>query len=499
MAVKSIIEVDVDEGGFKAFNALYEKYQANLAKAPGLWAQAGKEVQSMRTGFEAIAAALLAQNELTRRAASEQKSVASEADRAARSWRGISQSAKSFVGDIEKATTSLLRWGALTGVIGGLVGAGGLFGIERLAQGVAANRRSSLGLGTTYGEQQAFQSSFSRLVDPDALLSGVSGALAGNRTALFGAGLSAEQMQGSTAQVSLEVLKSVKRLVDQTADSQLGWLPQARRLGELGFDAERLRLLKRTPQSELGDLYSQFGVNQNKFNLPSETQKSWQDFVTRLDNAGKSINTVFVEGLVKLESGLNKLSKSFEDVIRAFVKSPTLERWITDINTTLEQWATEIAKPEFLKSVDEFTASLDRMVTAVGGAAKWILSWFPEKGPETPSKSKPWLDLGPLGTIDPHLEPGSIADRLVPKFGTNPANAAPAGRPDVSFTKPAENKIQDHFQPAPWPPSVSPQSSNGTPGKYVNSGLGNDGYSPTVVTIENNTGGNVNVSVNGLV
>jgi hypothetical protein len=36
MAVKSIIEVDVDEGGFKAFNALYEKYQANLAKASGL-------------------------------------------------------------------------------------------------------------------------------------------------------------------------------------------------------------------------------------------------------------------------------------------------------------------------------------------------------------------------------------------------------------------------------------------------------------------------------
>ena len=34
--------------------------------------------------------------------------------------------------------------------------------------------------------------------------------------------------------------------------------------------------------------------------------------------------------------------------------------------------------------------------------------------------------------------------------------------------------------------------------KYVTRARGMDGYAPTVVTIENNTGGNANVSINGL-
>jgi hypothetical protein len=40
-----------------------------------------------------------------------------------------------------------------------------LFGINRMAEGVASGRRSSMGLGIGYGEQKAFQNAFGRFVD----------------------------------------------------------------------------------------------------------------------------------------------------------------------------------------------------------------------------------------------------------------------------------------------------------------------------------------------
>ncbi|MCV5714587.1 hypothetical protein OFN39_35825, partial [Escherichia coli] len=46
---------------------------------------------------------------------------------------------------------SLLSWGGIVGIFTGVLGVGGLFGINRLAATTGAQRFTSLGLGTSIG------------------------------------------------------------------------------------------------------------------------------------------------------------------------------------------------------------------------------------------------------------------------------------------------------------------------------------------------------------
>jgi hypothetical protein len=561
MTVRSIIDVELNDDKFKAFAALFEKYSATLAKTPGAWAAAGKEIQGSRKGFEAIAAAMLAQNEMTRRAATEQRKNVNELDRASTLWRSMARSTSNVAGNIRAMTGQLLKWASITGIVSGLVGAGGLFGIDRLALGVASGRRSSLGLGTGYGEQRAFQTNFGRLIDPDTLLSGVSTALAGNRTALFGAGLSGNQLQGSTAQVSVEVLKSVKRLVDRTDESQLGFVANARRLGELGFGVEDLRRLKRTSAGEFQGLIGQYGANRGEFDLPRDVSRRWQEFTTQMSRAGQGIENTFVRGLAPLAPGLTKLSESFEKVVKAFLLSPTLEKWITALDVGLEKLAKYIGTPEFEKNVRDFAVNLGNAAVAVGQFAAWVVGKSPEgattggllgekEGHDTWNEmlrgSRILRDrraagtdtlggqfLGSLtganllgivrrseGSGDQAVSPAGAVGRYqiepgtARQYGFDPSRLKdPAYNETVAKTILADlvrryhgntNEILAAYNAGPGVANryrasgdnagVLPRETQ----KYIDRAQHMQGYTPIVVSVENNTGGNAAVSVNGL-
>ena len=376
MAVKSIIDVDVNDEAFKNFQALYEKYQKALEKAPGTWAAATAEIQKQRKGFESIAAALLAQNEIARRGIGETERGGHAAERSAGLWRSMAQSTKSVAANVKEATTSLLKWSALTGLITGLVGAGGLYGIDRLALGVASTRKSALGLGLTFGEQKAFTTNFERLVaDPAAFLHEAAAARFDitKRVGLVGAGLTPAEMAGDTAQVGTALLTHLKNIADNTDPRLFAQVIQARRLPTTPEELERLR---ETPRDEFVKLLQQMRDDQEKFGLPKDMQLRWQNFVTQMSRAGQGIENTFVKGLAPLAPGLTKLSESFEKVVRAFLGSPALERWIGDVDSALEKFAGYIGTEDFAKKVGDFVTGVGEMADAAGKAVAWFHGWF---------------------------------------------------------------------------------------------------------------------------
>jgi hypothetical protein len=372
--VRSVIDIDVNDAKFKAFQADFAKYDAMLKKMPGAWASAATSQDSMKEGFVGMAAAMMAQLDFLRK----KEKAEAEAARAAREqvtlWDSLSRSTKSVAGNIASATSQLLKWTALTSVVSGLLGVGGLFGIERLAGGVASGRRSSLGVGSSFGEQAAFGVNFSRLVDPDSFLGSVNEAQhdVTKRSAFYGAGLREGDIAGrSSAQVGTQLLGALKRIVDATPEAQLQQTLTARHLDQFLSlqDAQRLRSMS---PAELAELQGGFRTDQRSLGLSADNQKIWTDFSTQMSRAGGTIENVFVKGLTPLIPSLNSLSKSVTQAVETFLSTPKLGEWIRDLGTGLEKAATYLGSDDFQEKVKKFVEAFGDIVDTVVKVAPYV-------------------------------------------------------------------------------------------------------------------------------
>ena len=62
MAVKSVLDIDINDEKFKRFSALFDKYQSALGKLPGMWKDVDKETAGAAATFANITAAMMAQS-----------------------------------------------------------------------------------------------------------------------------------------------------------------------------------------------------------------------------------------------------------------------------------------------------------------------------------------------------------------------------------------------------------------------------------------------------
>lgn len=435
MAVKPILDIDVNDAKFKNFQALFDKYQTQLGKMPGTWASVGKEAKGARGSFEAVAAALMAQNEMSRRVAKSEKEAASAAKSQALTWRGMARSTREVAGNIASATKQLLKWTALTSVFTGLLGAGGLFGIDRMALNVGAGRRSAMGLGTSYGEEKSFGLNFGRFVDPGRVLGSVSEALADptKQTAFATLGMTRAEMSGGTASTAVNVLEHVKRWVDKADPRTMGTMANAMRLGDLGFGLEDLRRLKATSPAEFAAQRSAYGRDVGTLGLGANTQKAWQDFATQMSRAGTQIENVFVLGLTPLIEPLTRLSGALGNVVGNFLGSKSIKEDLDAVGRSLNRFASYVGTPEFANNVRTFAEGLGVLAAKFG----WVISAFAPRDPNEPPpapnlRTKDPLDsiIGPWTTRtapDGTTTPGSLFDFLRNK------SAAPGTTPPVTI------------------------------------------------------------------
>ena len=170
--VKSIIDIEVNDAAFKQFNALFQQYTQQLKGMPIAWRQIAIAQAGGIKGFQDLVkeqAIAIGQQRLMAEA---HKSALNLLRAQETIWQNIRRQTTGVAVNIRDMTTEFLQWSKATAAIGGLLGAGGLFGIERLAQGVSTERRSALGLGVTYGQQKAFGNAFERFADPRGVAGG---------------------------------------------------------------------------------------------------------------------------------------------------------------------------------------------------------------------------------------------------------------------------------------------------------------------------------------
>jgi hypothetical protein len=412
MTVKTLLTAEIDDKSFKAFKAQYDAYEKSLKKLPEAWQQVTKSVEGSKKGYTTLLATLVAQNVQTRLHVQAQR----EADRltmtAVDRWSTLARHSGTFAANVLRASRLMTE-------IGGLAGGGGLWGIDRMAEGVGARRRAAQGLGLRYGQQQSFELNYQRLVDTNSLLSGVSAALgtAGGRTALYGAGLRERDLRGNTGDVAAKLIPALARLADQTNPMLWGDQIKARHLDQwFGIDVEDMRRLHATSPKERGQIAASYARDQSALDLDPDAQQKWQDFAKQMGLVARHIRTVIEKDLIPLERPLEKLSSSFETAATAFLGSDTIRRWMDQAGKGLETFASYVGTPEFQKNVEDGVKAIGAFGTAVSDVVKWLSPadksyrtaaavsrtgglfgmghWFEPSTPAAAAARSPWMRTG---------------------------------------------------------------------------------------------------------
>lgn len=395
MAVKSIIDVSVNDDEFKSFAELFNKYKEQLEASKGTWEDTNAESKIAYELANRKSAVLLAQEKLQQNLAKKEKEQHDLDKERVTYWQYLVRGSREFAQNLMSAGREVLKFGAIGSVASGLLGLGGLFGFEALAGGVASGRRTSLGLNTSFGERRAFALNYGRLVEPENFLGNVQEALQdpSKRQTLYAAGLNERDLAGKdTAQVANLLLPKLKALADRTDKRFDVSVLQAYGLDRL-ISLQDFQRLRGTSAKDLAGYGRDYGRTSKALNLDERTQIAYQNFMVRLNTSGLRIETVLIKGLGRLADPLSRLSEAVVHTIETFSENGTFARWIDELGKGIQWLAKELGSGDFQKKVVQFVDDLGTLVKGTAGFVRWVTGFT--GGAKTPAgKPAPALDTG---------------------------------------------------------------------------------------------------------
>jgi len=359
----SILEVDVNDEKFKQYEATFAKYEALARTLPSTWEAVNKATSANISALRQSAAQIAKMQKAMAGVAKQQNLMMRVSQTTATQFVSLAKSSGSIASNITKATTSLLKWAGITSVLGGLVGGGGLFGITRLAESVSNNRRQSQGLGTTYGENKAFDLSYGKYVDSGSFLSNVNESVhdLSKRWALSALGISEHDIQSKdTAQLAQEALPLIRQ--KYLASGQTAQGAHAYGLDQFMSLEDLNRLAKASPE-DLQSAQNTYGKNSKLLDLSDQTAESWQNFKYQLDTAGDKIENVFVKALDPLIPSFTQLSDALANAFGTVLGDPHFKEYLDDAAVGLQDFAKYLVSDDFKESTHKFFAVIDALGT----------------------------------------------------------------------------------------------------------------------------------------
>ncbi|HGN6747176.1 TPA: hypothetical protein ACLMTC_004340 [Yersinia enterocolitica] len=392
MAAKSIIDIDVNDDKFQSFMEKFNEYQAALGDLPEAWrgvahgigdteketAKARSELEGVAKSFSDGAAAILSinsgldrLNDSLDKANKNQSGFNKNASAAKKFLSGATKDAKSLAGHIKDATTSLISWGSILGLFSGLIGAGGLFGINRLASGAASQRFTALGLGTTSGGLDSSAINYQRaLSNPTGTLGAIRDSQLDLSKRWQFQAMGINNPDQDPAKLLPQMIRNARDIFVKNGSNPQG--AEAHGLTNF-FTLDDLNRFKNMSDAEIDSMEKQSQKDAVRLQLTDQQLKQWQDFNVQLDLSNRSIRNAFVTGLAPLAPSLGKLSDAVSGAIDTFLQSPELGKWIDGLSQGIQKFGNYLASPQFKSDVDDFMSKVERMGTLIGNVVDWIL------------------------------------------------------------------------------------------------------------------------------
>ena len=394
-----VLQIPLDDEAFKKFAQLFGEYQDRLEKSPGLWRKTNEAIFSQGHALRQLG---------------ENKGATSM-------WRSIAGFSGSALSATLGITREILKWGTLLG--GGLIG-GSLFGITRMAGDVSSYRQRAMGLGMSIGGMRSFDVNFKRLGDPGGFLSAINAAISNPslQGPLYALGVNPD---GSTGQVSVAMLKAMRRLALSTPRGELGLMSDAYGLGPYG-GLEKLMILKAMGNKEFASLLAGNTADKGPLGISKQTSLAWQKFTTQMELAGGEIFTVFVKGLAPLAGPLSKLSVAFTGFLTRLMSGPLLKQGVDKLADWLNKFSVEMTSKKFQAAVSTLVSDTGKIAAAlhwIVGEIAFIRHPLSETAQAWRGAMKPSYPIhigrggGPANWIGGAAQFSAAADKLDAMFG----------------------------------------------------------------------------------
>lgn len=384
MVAKSIVDIDVNDDKFVAFMERFREYQSALDDLPEAWRvaavgigesskqteKAKGETKELGAEFNAVAEAILTINSGIDRLNTnleDSKKKQDEFNKSTRSAKGFlsdaTKDAKSLAGHIKEATASLLSWGGIVGIFTGVLGVGGLFGINRLAATTGAQRFTSLGLGTSIGALDSTAINYQKALGNPA---GTLGAIRDSQMDLskrwtFQA-MGINNPDQDPAKLLPQMIRNARDIFVQNGSTLQG--AQAHGLTNF-FTLDDLNRFKNMSDEEITAMEKRAQQDARMLQITDQQARQWQDFNVQLDYSSQSIRNTFVRGLGPLTPQLSKLSDALAGAIDTVLKSPELGKWIDALARGIERFGNYLSSPEFTSDVLSFMDGVKRLGQSV--------------------------------------------------------------------------------------------------------------------------------------
>ncbi|MGP6642745.1 lytic transglycosylase domain-containing protein [Klebsiella pneumoniae] len=391
MVAKSIVDIDVNDDKFVAFMERFREYQSALDDLPEAWRvaavgigesskqteKAKGEAKGLGAEFNAVAEAILTINSgIDRLNANLEDSNKKQDEFNKKAGQGqgfINQAkkdAKELAGHIKEATASLLSWGGIVGIFTGVLGVGGLFGINRLAATTGAQRFTSLGLGTSIGALDSTAINYQKALGNPA---GTLGAIRDSQMDLskrwtFQA-MGINNPDQDPAKLLPQMIRNARDIFVQNGSTLQG--AQAHGLTNF-FTLDDLNRFKNMSDEEITAMEKRAQQDARMLQITDQQARQWQDFNVQLDYSSQSIRNTFVRGLGPLTPQLSKLSDALAGAIDAVLKSPELGKWIDALAGGIERFGNYLASPTFKSDVESFMSGVERLGRVIMKVLGWL-------------------------------------------------------------------------------------------------------------------------------
>jgi hypothetical protein len=398
MADRAILDIEINTDEFQRFQKLVAQYSEQLKNTSNYWTQTSSAIDKMGKQSRGVSAA----------------------------FKGLATDSKNIAKNLSEAATHMIKISTIMGALTALIGlGGGLFGLDRLSRNIMERRRQVMGLGGNFGATGAFQNyAVSAISSPTSLLQNIALAAQGDPTrlrALGGLGISREEvMSKDPTEIALEVME---RLPQRLKPGQEISQARAQGLTSLMGEEDILSDVKAARQGEIADIRKKVEQNAKDFDITEKAQKGLSDLALQFSAAGTTIKNIIGEKLAALGPTLGQLSNDLVQIIKDFANSPLVSEMLGDLHFELQRFDTFLKSPEFKDAFKDFLGDLKDDYEKLKGFFDVLIRFGQQLRPvvemmegltrktftdrSTPAspgvfgQTKPWLDLGPLGTIDP--------------------------------------------------------------------------------------------------